>query len=50
MISQTDENKSKSAQWYQEIDVDMLCQAFNDLGVFTLMKDTKCSKLFDFQN
>lgn len=39
MISQIDENKSKSAQWYHGIDVDMLCQALIDLGVFTVMKE-----------
>ena len=39
MVSQTDENKSKSAQWYQGIDVGMLWLAFNDLGVFTLMEE-----------
>lgn len=36
MVSQTDENKSKSTQWYQGIDVGMLWLAFSDLGVFTV--------------
>lgn len=39
MVSQTGENKSKSAQWYQGIDVGMLWLAFNDLGVSTLMEE-----------
>ena len=39
MVSQTDENKSKSAQWYRRMDVCMLWLAFNDLGVFTLMEE-----------
>lgn len=37
MVSQTDENKSKSAQWYQGIDVGMSGWLSMTFGVSTLM-------------
>lgn len=39
MISQTDEKKSRAAERHQGMDVNMLCQALNDLGIFTVMED-----------